>query len=91
MVLLKKGVNELTSFTEMLQIVPLYLVKVQIYPLKADPCLVAHRDEHRIWVLKLRTLCSLRRHQNKPDISTFNHLHFKCANHLTDTLICSDR
>lgn len=67
----------------------LYLVDVQIDPLEADTSLVAHGDQHRIWVLKVRTLCSLRRHQNKnQDTLTFNHLHFKFANHLTDTLLC---
>lgn len=71
--------------------VPLYLVEVQIDPLKADLCLVAHRNQHRVWILKLRTLCSLRRHQNKSVTATFKHLHFKCGNHLTDTLICGDR
>lgn len=71
--------------------VPLYLVQVQIDPLEADTSLVAHWDQHRIWILKLRTLGSLRRHQNKSDTPTFNHLHFKYANHLTDTLICGDR
>lgn len=71
--------------------VPLYLVEVQIDPLKADASLVAHGDQHRIWILKLRTLGSLRRLQNKSDTVTFDDLHFKYANHLTDTLICRDR
>lgn len=47
--------------------VPLYLVEVQIDPLEADTSLVAHGDQPGIWILKLRTLGSLRRHQDKSD------------------------
>lgn len=49
----------------------LYLVEVQIGPLEADSRFVAHGDQHRIWILKLRTLRSLRRHQNKMRFSHF--------------------
>lgn len=49
--------------------VPLYLVEIQIDPLKADSSLVAHGDQHRIWILKLRTLGSLRRQIKTNQIS----------------------
>lgn len=52
---------------------PLYLVEVQIDPLEADSSLVAHGDQHRIWILKPRTLCSLRRHQNKQPLNGHPH------------------
>lgn len=45
----------------------LYLVEFQIYPLEADVSLVAHRYQHGIWILKLRTLGSLKRHQKNSD------------------------
>lgn len=54
----------------------LYLVKVQIDALKADTGLEAHRDQPRIWILKLWTLPSLKKAQKKRhNTPTFNHLH----------------
>lgn len=46
---------------------PVYLVMFQIYAFKADSSLVAHRDEHRIWILEPRTVCALKQNENKLD------------------------